>query len=111
MQYSQFQSDYPDIAGLLPQQFMTNADNENTLRRAIERDRTEYLDILNTLVRKTPAKEIRKDSSRLTNKTNFQSFYTELKAYTVLSIELIHMKCDFQGRPPIIVFITVLFHQ
>lgn len=84
MQYCQFQSDYPDIAGLLPQNFMANADDENTLRRAIEQDRTEYLDILDTLARKTPAKETRKDPKRLISKTNFQSFYAEMKAYIAL---------------------------
>lgn len=84
MQYSQFQSEYPGIAGLLPQNFMTDADNENTLRRAIKRDRTNYLDIVNTLAKKTPAREIRKNPDRLTNKTNFQSFYAEMKAYVAL---------------------------
>lgn len=84
MQYSQFQSDYPDIAGLLPQNFKADADDENRLCRAIEQDRTEYLDILDTLARKTPAKEIRKDPNRLTSKTNFQSFCAEMKAYVAL---------------------------
>lgn len=84
MQYRQFKSDYPNIAGLLPQNFMTDADDENTLRRAVVQDRTEYLDILDTLAKKTPAKEIRKDPNRLTSKTNFQSFYAEMKAYVAL---------------------------
>lgn len=84
MHWNQFQSDYPAIADLLPQNFMADAADENTLRRAIEQDRTDYLAILDTLAQITPAEAIRKDPSRLTSKTNFQSFYAEMKAYVAL---------------------------
>ncbi len=84
MQRDQFQATYPDIAGLLPQNFMATADDENLLRRAIKHDRTGYLTTLDTLARKTPAKEIRKNHLRLTSKTNFKSFYVEMKAYVAL---------------------------
>lgn len=84
MHFSQFQSDYAAIADLLPQDFMTEADNENTLRRAIKQDRTDYLSLLNTLAQKSPAEAIRKDPNRLTSKTNFQSFYAEMKAHVAL---------------------------
>lgn len=84
MHFSQFQSDYPVIADLLPQDFMADAADENTLRRAIEQDRTDYLSLLNTLAQKSPAETIRKDPNRLTSKSNFQSFYTEMKAHVAL---------------------------
>ncbi|MDL0118144.1 hypothetical protein PNQ29_00010 [Halobacterium salinarum] len=42
---------------------MADADEENTLRRAVAQDRTEYLEIIDTLAKKTPAEEIRKDGS------------------------------------------------
>lgn len=84
MDWSQFQSDYPDIAALLPQNFMSDADPENTLRRAIEHDRTTYLERLEALAFATPAKEIRKDAQRLNSKTNFQAFYAEMLAFIAL---------------------------
>lgn len=84
MNWSQFRSDYPTIASLLPQNFITDADPENTLRRAIEQDRTSYLEILETLAAETPAKEIRKDAQRLNSKTTFQSFYAEMRAFIAL---------------------------
>lgn len=84
MKCNEFQAQYPTISGLLPSSFMSDTDSENTLRRAIEHDRTDYLDILDNLAQKTPAKEIRKDPNRLTSKTNFQSFYAEMKAYVAL---------------------------
>lgn len=84
MDWNQFQSDYPDIAALLPQNFMSDADPENTLRRAIEHDRTTYLEKLEDLASKTPAKEIRKDGQRLNSKTNFQAFYAEMQAFVAL---------------------------
>lgn len=84
MNWNQFQSDYPTIAGLLPQNFMTNADPENTLRRAIEHDRTSYLQMLDELATATPAKEIRKDAKRLNSKTTFQSFYAEMRAFIAM---------------------------
>jgi hypothetical protein len=84
MNWSQFRSDYPTIASLLPQNFMTDSDPENTLRRAIEQDRTSYLEILETLAAETPAKEIRKDAQRLHSKTTFQSFYAEMRAFVAL---------------------------
>ncbi len=80
MQWTKFQAQYPTISVLLPSNFMTDAQPENALRRAIEHDCTDYLEILKNLAQKTPAKEIRKDSNRLKSKTNFQSFYAELKA-------------------------------
>ncbi|GGM53175.1 hypothetical protein [Haloarcula argentinensis] len=84
MKFTQFKSDYPVIAGLLPQKFMTGADDDNTLRRAIEQDRTEYLSLLNTLAQQSPAETIRKDPNRLMSRTNFQSFYSEMKAHIAL---------------------------
>lgn len=84
MNWSQFRSDYPTIASLLPQNFMTDADPENTLRRAIKQDRTSYLKIIEKLAEETPAKEIRKDSQRLHSKTTFQSFYAEIRAFIAL---------------------------
>jgi hypothetical protein len=84
MNWSQFRSDYQTIASLLPQNFMTDADPENTLRRAIEQDRTSYLESLEKLAEETPAKEIRKDAQRLHSKTTFQSFYAEMRAFIAL---------------------------
>lgn len=84
MNWSQFQSDYPTIASLTPQNFITDADPENTLHRAIKQDRTSYLEMLETLAAETPAKEIRKDSQRLYSKTTFQSFYAEMRAFIAL---------------------------
>jgi hypothetical protein len=84
MDWSQFQSDYQTIASLLPQNFITDADPENTLRRAIKQDRTSYLKMLETLAAETPAKEIRKDAQRLYSKTTFQSFYAEMRAFIAL---------------------------
>lgn len=55
MNFDQFQSDYPVIADLLPQNFIADADGENTLRRAIKEDRTDYLSLLNTLAQESPA--------------------------------------------------------
>ncbi|WP_275737859.1 hypothetical protein [Halorhabdus sp. SVX81] len=81
MQDSQFKSDYPNIAALLPRNFIAAADTENKLRLAVLGDRTEYLDVLETLARKTPSQEMRKDPHRLTSKTGFQSFVSEMKAY------------------------------
>ena len=84
MNWSHFRSDYPTITSLLPQNFMTDADPENTLRRAIEQDRTSYLEIVEKLAAETPAKVIRKDAQRLHSKTTFQSFYTEMRAFIAL---------------------------
>jgi hypothetical protein len=72
MNWNRFKSDYPTMANLLPQNFMSDADSENTLRRAIEQDRTSYLGILEQLATATPAKKIRKDAKRLNSKTTFQ---------------------------------------
>lgn len=84
MRWIEFTSQYPNLANLLPSNFRTEAESENTLRTGIENSRTEYLDLLENLVTSTPAQEIVKNPERLKSKKNFQAFFSEMKAYIAI---------------------------
>lgn len=85
MDWNTFQRQYPHTASLLPSNFLTAADSDNELRRTIERDRTGYLDIVESLVTKAPAQKILQGSYQgtLTRKDSFSGFYSELRGYVL----------------------------
>lgn len=91
MNWNVFQRQYPHTASLLPSNFLTAADPDNELRRTIERDRTDFLDLVECLVTKTPAGKIIQGSyqNTLTRKDSFAGFYSELRAY-VLADQFCH---------------------
>jgi hypothetical protein len=86
MNWPTYTTRYPDTAGLLPSNFMNAADNEHHLLKAINRDRTNYLDKVESLISKTPARQIAQGSYQndLTRKVAFSSFLSELKAYVIM---------------------------
>lgn len=83
MQWKTFELRYPETASLLPSNFLSAADPANELRRTIERDRTGFLDIVESLVKQTPAQQIVQGSYRnsLTRKDSFSGLFGEMRGF------------------------------
>lgn len=86
MDWRTYATKYPETTNLLPSNFMAAADDEHHLLKAINRDRTNYLDLVESLISKTPAQKIAHGSyhNDLTRKVAFSSFLSELKAYVIV---------------------------
>lgn len=86
MEWSAFTTKYPNTANLLPTNFMSKAQDQHHLYKAINRDRTGYLDIVEYLITNTPAQKIAHGSyqNSLHRKVSFSSFLSELRGYIII---------------------------
>ncbi|MHC3379061.1 hypothetical protein [Haloarcula sp. H-GB5] len=123
MKFSRFKIKYPNTASLLPQEFMKKAGDEHHLRKSIDRNRLDYLDLVERLVAKSPAEAIAQGSfqNSLHLKGKFSAFVSELRGSRIMnelcyptpadvpgSSGLPDLKCDSYGRHGIDVEITRL---
>jgi|AntRauTorcE11898_2_1112593.scaffolds.fasta_scaffold00833_12 hypothetical protein len=113
MKFSRYQTTYPNTASLLPQGFMNAAGDEHHLKKAIERNRVDYLELVERLVAKSPAESIAHGSfqNSLHQKGKFSAFVSELRGSRIMN-ELCYpipadvsggsglpdLKCDTYGR-------------
>lgn len=86
MNWQKFQSKYPQTTNLLPSNFLSQADGEHKLKKAIQGNWKSYLDRVEKLVKQSPAAKIAHGSyqNELHRKVAFSSFLSELTAYVVL---------------------------
>jgi len=103
MDFSTFQSQFADLADVLPDNFWSRVQEDefesNILRICIERDRERYLEILEELVLSTPAKEIAEGSykNNLHPPREFRGFATEMWGY--LAVEKWICDCTVADTP------------
>lgn len=123
MQFSRYRIKYPNTASLLPQGFMMKAGNEHHLRKAIDRNRLDYLELIEYLVAKSPAKSIAHGSfqNSLHLKGKFSAFVSEMRGSRIMnelcyttpadvpgSNGLPDLKCETYGRNGIDIEVTRL---
>jgi hypothetical protein len=99
MNWQKFQSQYPQTTNLLPSNFLSKADDEHKLKKAIQGNWKSYLGRVESLVKQSPAAKIAHGSyqNELHRKVAFSSFLSELTAYVVLDNSFNPSPADVAG--------------
>jgi hypothetical protein len=121
MKFSRYKIKYPNTASLLPQGFMNKAEDEHHLRKAIDRNRLDYLELVEHLVAKSPAESIAHGSfqNSFHLKGKFSAFVSEMRGSRIMnevcyttpadvpgSSGLPDLKCETYGRSGIDIEVT-----
>lgn len=79
---SDFNTKYPKISGLLPQDFWNNVDSIHPMEFNRQRSNTDFFDYVNRLISRTPSSEIvSQDRENLDHTKQFKSFLSEMIGY------------------------------